>query len=319
MLGAPARGAAYTRVLKDAAFSSVVATRDVLAAVAGDRLFLTPIANPSQQSVFTVATGEDIVALSTSGGSLIASTTGGRVVRVEIDKLPIVDPALVRRSTILSGLSEPVRNMVSDGDALYFADGSVLSRLDLTTLTRDNLVSSAGTIDALAVSAGSLWAGVGNDVYQVGAGAPWPAALPTKTLTTPHAVRTLVAQADRLLVGSGEFGLGLYDLSDAALVSSAALYEPAASRTFSQADSIPLSLADAEGVNVARFKINDETVATLRSPPFAASVRVPGFLNNGQAFQVTAEVEDVFGRVQRAYREGSFCRARGSPRTRCSR
>jgi hypothetical protein len=285
---------AQSIVLSGQAFEQFTLTPSAVVGASGGRLYLARLGSPAVTAQIEVDQAFNVIALATSGETILASTDDGAIHRIDHGGLPL-DAMTVRNATIVNA-ADPVRTMASDGDRLYYAGDTTLYRVDLDTLASESLeVGSA--IDALALGAGSLWIASGVSVYQIDAAGAWSGTMPAPLLTTTHAVTAIAVRDNRLLLGHGAFGVTLHELAREGMRSASALAAPVMNDSFEPGELVTLRLADAEGINVVRYSIDGAVVAVRHVPPFDATVQVPAEIPNGQAFEVSASVESVWGAV----------------------
>ncbi|HEY9198421.1 MAG TPA: hypothetical protein VIR60_03570, partial [Gammaproteobacteria bacterium] len=280
-------------VLQGQPFSHLALTDDYIVASSGADLHLATRTTPRQTAVLpanAAVPGDQVVALTAQGGSVYVAMASGALLEVRPGALPLVQADIVR--TQLLAAAEPIRTLASDGDHLYYALGNALHRLSLYNLN-DVSVTLAAPIDALACSEGRVWAGVQNQVVALNAATLAP--IPGQTLTADAQVTGIDAHYHQLILGQGSNGVQIYQLPARWVAASAALATPAANTVFRQGESIMLGLADTSGVNAVHYRIAGQTVAITAQAPFAVAVPVPAELRNGQPFEITTEIETVWG------------------------
>ncbi|MCG8435940.1 MAG: hypothetical protein MJA83_18120, partial [Gammaproteobacteria bacterium] len=240
--------------------------------------------------VITVGTGDPIVALAASGETVYAANNTGSLYRVVSGALPVFDPA-IRVESILSTM-EPVRQLATDGDHIFYVAGTQLRRLRLHDRD-DQFIELGVQADSIAYGAGRVWVAYDNQVQAVDI-ASWQL-IPDQFIPVSVRVEGIDVAHDQLLLGLGGNGLQVHKLPGDWINTSAALANPPVNTVYQQTGTIQLTLADQDGVNAVSYFINDEKVATVTGAPFAAVIPVPADLRNGQPFDIRVESETVWG------------------------
>ena len=254
-----------------------------------------------------VSVGDAIVGLVAFGEQFYVSTSGGGIYRVTPGELPLVD-ALVEVEAIVN-LPEAVRIIAVNGDYLFFALGSDVHRMSLTEGV-DQVLPMGATVTAFALSEGQLWVGMPGEAVLVNA---LDFALTSRRIATSGAVTALAAEHDRLSIGQGQAAVRIEQTPLAAVSADPSLSLPLANTVYHQGDVISMRLGSQAGVNVARYYINDEPVGTRGRAPFSLDITVPANLRNGQTFDISAEIETVWGDIIRSEPRRVLLQGEGLP------
>jgi hypothetical protein len=195
---------------------------------------------------------------------------------------------------------------------LYYALGEDLHRRELASGTTATL-TFASAIEAIGLAPGAVWIAAGTGVHRLLPQTSWTGPPPAAYLAYAPRITAVAAHDDRLLLGVGGEGVRIHRVAPAELTSSASLASPRASSLFTPGATLPLALADTDGVNAVRYLVNDRVVATSARAPFSASVPVPPWIANGQAFEVTAEIETAWGELHVSLPRRAAVQGEGMP------
>ncbi|MCU0664572.1 MAG: Ig-like domain-containing protein, partial [Myxococcota bacterium] len=281
-----------TTLMEGQPYSHLAANESLVVASAGSRLFFYDLRNKAT-GFAQLAAGQDVAALSLVDGVLYASTNANQLWRLDISKLVVGADLRIFPDALLSTLS-PISRMASDGDHLYYAMKQELHRLDLNSYV-DEAVELTDLISDLAVASGTVFAAAGSVVHGISSHGQWAAESVTSVLTASGQILSIAVEGDRMLLGKGTNGYELWTVAHNHGAVSPAIGSPSISSVFEPAGAISLALHDPRQVNAVRYLVNDQVVASVHTPPFNATVKVPANLPNGQPFEISAEVESVHG------------------------
>ncbi|MEE4250220.1 MAG: hypothetical protein V2I38_06500, partial [Alcanivoracaceae bacterium] len=274
-------------------------TDKLIVAVAGDTLLLANKAG-EQTSSYTPIPGDNIVSVTGHGEVIYIATASRRLFRITGLGVPVVSHE-IRRADIFDGGALMLSQLQASGDYLFFVAGETLHRLDLATYQSVPVITDA-QIDALTLSQGRLWVALrdatGNRVKAID-----PDSLSDIghfTIDLPTRARALAADGDLLAMALNGGGVRLYHVTGQEAPGTAALKWPRPGQVFSPGDNLSLSLLDSYGLDSVRYYINNRLVSASAQPPFADQVVVPGFLRNGQPFEIVAEASRRDGAVIRS-------------------
>ncbi|HEY3486918.1 MAG TPA: Ig-like domain-containing protein, partial [Gammaproteobacteria bacterium] len=276
-------------VLDGRPFEHLVVTNEKVVASVGATLYMSLRGNREVRGNLLIGSGDPIVGLAAAAEMLYVATSNGILYQVETGGLPLVDADVQIRTLI--NAAEPARLLAANGDYVFYVVGDVLHRLRLLDL-QDEALLLAGDPSALTYSAGRLWLGIGNTIYTVDA-ANWTL-LPGQIVASSN-VSGLAVEYNRLLVGLSGAGVRIYDLPYATMGADPSLATPVAKTVYVQGGRIDLSLLDGSGVRAVRYRINNQLVAVSTQAPFSVSLPVPPDLRNGQPFDISLQVETVWG------------------------
>ncbi|MFC1751466.1 hypothetical protein ACFL2V_22100, partial [Pseudomonadota bacterium] len=119
----------------------------------------------------------------------------------------------------------------------------------------------------------------------------------TQTVTAAAQVTSVDVNDDMLVLGQGSSGIQIYQLPVSELVAGASLGAPLTNTVYRQGETLSLIPLDSRGVNAVRYLIEGKLAAVSSVAPFIANVQVPAELRNGQPFEITTEIETVWGDV----------------------
>jgi hypothetical protein len=268
-------------------------------AAAGDTLLLRDKQDLSKQSEYTPIPGDNIVSLTTQGESIYFATASHRIQRVSGLAVPMVSHKVRRARLLDSAAANGISSLKTDGNYLYFIVDTELHRMDLTSLADVVAEASLGAVDALAVGNGRVWAALrdGSSNNIVALDPETLAVLSQGDLSMPARVRAMAVEGQMLAVAMNGGAVRLYQVGEGSASGEAAVGMPTPGFSYQQGERIALSLNESFGIDSVRYLINGRVVSASAQAPFADEIAVPGFLRNGQPFDIEVEASRQDGSV----------------------
>lgn len=278
-------------ILSGQPFSQLTVTDKLIVASVGNTLHMASRSNPSVKATLDIGAGDAIEALTGIGNTLYVSTAGGILYRVETKGLPL-DSTVVDITSILNSI-EPIRHMSLDGDHIYYAVADVLHKLRLHDLN-DAALIMPNVISAVHSASGRVWVGVQNQLNLVDANTMQ---LTGNTLSTTANITSIDSEFDRVLIAHGADGILVYRVALDWLSANASLATPIMNKVYSQGQRMALSMVEHNAIRSVRYLINGKQVSISQQQPFNQNIAVPADLRNGQPFEITTQVETVWGEI----------------------
>ncbi|MCP5077724.1 MAG: hypothetical protein GY951_06660, partial [Psychromonas sp.] len=111
------------------------------------------------------------------------------------------------------------------------------------------------------------------------------------------AVTAMSAFANRLVVGLGNQGIEVYELEHQLLQSASSLLSPLPQEVTNSGFTLDYALNSETGIAATNFLVNGQVMESRAIAESKVSIALPASLLNGQAFEVSAEIERLDGQV----------------------
>ncbi|VAW50557.1 Alkaline phosphatase, partial [hydrothermal vent metagenome] len=286
-----------TAILAGRDYSAMTSTSSYLVVSSGSELYFVNHLSgnaPPISDALTIEPGNAIVALTSRGDTVYASTQSGVIYRIRVGALPIADANI--DIEVLIATNGSARQIITNGDYLMYAIGADLHRLRLLDKD-DRLLTFPSNVGALAVTKNRLFVGVDADVNIVNI-SDW--SLTGNNLSGTGGVSAIAAENNRLLIGRTDAGLELIELPLDWYGVNAALAMPHFTKKFEKSDDISLLIQDAGDIATVDYLINGDYTASQVQAPFEHSFRTPAQLRNGQPFDIRLNVETIWGELSQS-------------------
>lgn len=278
-------------ILAGQPFSQLTVTDTMVVASAGNTLYMASRTNPQVKASLAIGAGDAIEAITGVGNTLYVSTAAGILYRVDTKGLPL-DTTVVDITSILNS-AEPLRHIAVDGDYIYYAVADVLHKLRLHDLN-DTVLIMPGVISAIHSAVGRVWVGVQNQLHLVDASSMQ---LTTNNISTTANITSIDSEFDRVQIAQGADGMLVYRTALDWMSANPSLATPVMNKVYSQGQRIDLSMVDTDAVRTVRYLINGKQVSMSDQQPFTQNIAVPADLRNGQPFEITTQIETVWGEL----------------------
>ncbi|MCW9000795.1 MAG: carboxypeptidase-like regulatory domain-containing protein, partial [Kangiellaceae bacterium] len=276
-------------ILSGQNFTQFTVTPTRIIAAAGDTLYITDHDGRVKDEL-VVEQGDDILQLTSADEKVFVATSSGSVLLIEHLSLPIDEYEVAIQNLFNS--ASGIDALQASIDFLVYSVASDLHRYNLTT-NEDVSFAFSNNITALELRQGTIWLVANGQLHSMDL-IDWIAT--TGLYDFSNNIQDIDADFNKLLVAEGSAGSSILELPFNSQAASSSLQLPAAGTIYQHGELIELSIVDAEGVAAVDYYINGKLVSSNAHAPFDSAIMIPAELRNGQAFDVSANIIDKWGR-----------------------